>query len=163
VTEVEDIVPGSRVQGLDRQEAGDMTERVTTLEEEREQALRKHILGINGHPPFLELLREILQAAQYNVTTTNDVPQTYYLITALQPDLVIVDLVLSQTAGWELLERLHQDVMTSEIPLLLTSTDPRLLDRAQAEAARYGAHPVLACPFGIDALLQAIEELIGNA
>jgi len=140
-----------------------MTERVTTPEEERAQAQRKHILGVNGHPPFLELLREILQDEQFNVTTTNYVPQTFDLITALKPDLIIVDLVVYHLAGWELLDRLHQDVVTHRIPLLLTSTDQTLLDRAKAEAARYGDHPVLVCPFDIADLLQAIDELIGKA
>jgi CheY-like chemotaxis protein len=140
-----------------------MPQRVTTPEEEQTQAARKHILGVNGHPPFLELLRGILQAAQYNVTTTNYVPQTFDQIVALQPALVIVDLVVFQVAGWELLERLHQEVATRGIPLLLTSTNPQLLERAQAEAAQYGIHPVLVCPFGIEDLLQAIEQLIGKA
>ena len=66
-----------------------MTERVTTPQQERAQAQRKYILGVNGHPPFLELLREILRDEYFNVTTTNHVPQTFDLIVALQPDLAI--------------------------------------------------------------------------
>lgn len=140
-----------------------MSELATNPDEERAQAQRKHILGVNGHPPFLELLREILQDEHFNVTTTNYVPQTFDLITALKPNLIIVDLVVYQLAGWELLERLHQDVVTCAIPLLLTSTNATLLERARDEAARYGDHPVLVSPFELTDLLQAIESLIGKA
>jgi CheY-like chemotaxis protein len=140
-----------------------VSERATNPETEREQAQRKHILGINGHPPFLELLRAILQGEKFNVTTTNYVPHTFDLITALEPDLVIVDLVEYQLAGWELLDRLRGDVQTSGIPLLLTSTDQDLLDHAAAAAERYGKHPALICPFRIADLLQAIDNLIGKA
>jgi CheY-like chemotaxis protein len=142
-----------------------MPERVTSpeQEQEREQALRKHILGINGHPPFLELLRAILQKNLYNVTTTNYVPNTFHLITALKPDLIIVDLVLYQEAGWQLMDRLHQDAMTKKTTLLLTSTDPRLLTRAEEESQRYGVHRILACPFEIPTLMEVVEELIGKA
>jgi CheY-like chemotaxis protein len=140
-----------------------MTERIVTPEKEQEQGQRKHILGVNGHPPFLELLREILQDERFNVTTTNHVPKTFDQIAALQPDLVIVDLVVHQLAGWALLDRLHHDCVTRGIPLLLTSTDPKLLSHAEEEAERYGEHRVLACPFDIAELLRAINDLIGTA
>jgi CheY-like chemotaxis protein len=140
-----------------------MTERVTTPEAEREQAGRKHILGVNGHPPFLELLRGILQDEQYNVTTTNYVPHTFDLILALQPALVIVDLVIYQRAGWELLDRLHQEIGTCGIPLLLTSVEPQILARAQAAAAHYGEHRAFVHPFHLANLVQTVDDLIGKA
>jgi CheY-like chemotaxis protein len=139
------------------------TQQATAEIEKIAQRARKHILGVNGHPPFLELLREILQGEHFNVSTTNYVPQTYDLIVALQPDLVIVDLVVYQLAGWELLDKLHQEVATRAIPLLLTATDPRLLDRAAEQAERYGGHRSLACPFEMEDLLRVIDELIGAA
>jgi CheY-like chemotaxis protein len=140
-----------------------MTERATNPVQERVQAQRKHILGVNGHPPFLELLRVVLQNEQFNVTTTNYVPKTFELIALLQPDLVIVDLVVHQLAGWELLHQLNQDLVTQGIPLLLTSTEPKLLDKAKEAALQYGEHPVLACPFEVADLLKSIDILIGKA
>jgi CheY-like chemotaxis protein len=140
-----------------------MTECLTNPAQAREQAQRKHILGVDGRPPFLELLREILQGEKFNVTTTNYVPQLFDLILVLEPDLVIVDLETYQVAGWELLDRLHEDVAVRDIPLLLTATEPQLLARAEANAAQYGAHRTLVCPFDIADLVQTVDELIGKA
>jgi CheY-like chemotaxis protein len=140
-----------------------MIERATNPETERAQAQRKQILCINSHPPFLALLQAILQGEQFNVTTTTYVPHIFDLIKALKPALVIVDLVEYQLAGWELLDQLHQQTETSGIPLLLTSTDPDLLDHARIEAAQYGKHRGLIYPFKIETLLRAIDDLIGTA
>lgn len=124
---------------------------------------RKHIFAVNGSSAFLNILRELLEEERYNITTTNFVPRTYDQIEALEPDLIIVDLVLGVQAGWELLERLQAEAVTRAIPVLITSTDPRLLERARADVPRYGIHPSLAKPLELDDLLEAIHDLIGEA
>jgi CheY-like chemotaxis protein len=132
-------------------------------ERERAQMARQHVFVVNGHPDILELLRVLFQREEYNVTTTNFVPQTFEQIEALQPSVLIVDLVVGQRAGWELLERLHQGARTRGIPVVLFSTDPRLLEAAKADPARYGGDAFLSKPFDIEDMLQTVERLIGTA
>ena len=124
---------------------------------------RKHILAVNGSSVFLEFIRVLFEQERYNVTTTNFVPRTDVMIAALQPDLVIVDIVLGHLVGWDLLESIHREVVTRDIPLLLTSTDPRRLARAQADEERYGEHRVIAKPMDVDELLSTVREIIGVA
>jgi CheY-like chemotaxis protein len=130
---------------------------------EHQQRERKHILCVNSEPEFLNLLRELLARREYNVTTTNFVPETYELIETLQPALIILDLVAGEKSGWDLLEQLARQASTDGIPLLITSTDPALLNRAQADPARYGDGEVLAKPFRADDLLEEVDRLIGEA
>ena len=75
----------------------------------------------------------------------------------------MVDLVVGEPGGWELLEQLNAEAVTTGIPVLIVSTDPRLLDRAQDQAARYGNHRYLIKPFGLDDILAQIREMIGEA
>jgi CheY-like chemotaxis protein len=140
-----------------------MIHREDTVEEDRSQEGRKHVFVINGSPDFLDIVRELFQEEGYNVTTTNFVPRSFEQIEALQPDVLIVDVVLGKQAGWELLERLHSDAATTGIPVLVVSTDPALLVKAQEQAERYGHHTYLEKPFSIDAILAEIEALIGKA
>ena len=49
------------------------------------------------------------------------------------------------------------------IPALVVSTDLQLLERAKAHASRYGNHRYLTKPLDLDAMLQAIQEMIGEA
>jgi DNA-binding response OmpR family regulator len=130
---------------------------------DRTQEGRKHIFVINGAPEFLNLMRDIFQDQRFNVTTTNFVPNSFDQIAALQPDALVVDIVLGQQAGWELLEHLHEAAATTRIPVLIVSTDPRLLDEAREQATRFGTNRYLVKPFDLDDLLAMIEEMIGAA
>jgi DNA-binding response OmpR family regulator len=131
--------------------------------EDRSQEGRKHIFAINGSPDFLNVIRDLFQEEHYNVTTTNYVPNSFDQIAALDPDALIVDIVVGQRVGWELLEQLHAAAATTGIPVLIVSTDPRLLERVKDQAARYGNHRYLIKPFGLDDILGQIREMIGAA
>ena len=131
--------------------------------DERLQFGRKHVFCVNGAPEFLDLLRELLQDANYNVTTTNFVPLTHDQIMTAQPDVIIVDLVVGLRSGWDLLERLQHEIATRGIPVIVTSTTQSLLDQVEDEPERYGANRFIVKPFDIDALLSLVQELIGDA
>src|SRR5260221_632907 len=127
--------------------------------EEARQGERQHIFLVNHDPKFLDFGRELLQDARYNVTTTNYVPRTWDQIAALQPDLLVIDVSLPGRAGWALLEQLHAQGVTGRIPIIVTSTDPGQLDLVELDRDRYGGDKVIAKPFHVDALLDAIHAL----
>jgi twitching motility two-component system response regulator PilH len=129
---------------------------------ELRQMVRKHILIVNREPEFLALMRELLHTRRYNVTTTNFVPRTFEQIAASQPDLVIVDLSLREEAPWNLLERLHQAATTEDLPVIVVSTSPDLIEQVLEENGRFGADRFLLRPFEVPDLLETIEELIGT-
>jgi CheY-like chemotaxis protein len=124
---------------------------------------RKHVYVVNGSPAFLDVVRELLQDEHYNVTTTNFVPRSFETIEAAQPSLLIIDLVLGEEAGWDLLAQLRRAVSTRAIPVLLVSTTPRLLDEARSRHEEFGGDRHLSKPFDLDDLLSEISALIGAA
>lgn len=130
---------------------------------EESQMRRPHIFAINGDPDFLNVVRVLLQDERYNVTTTNFVPRTFDQIAALQPSLLLVDLAIGKQAGWELLERLHEETSTRNIPLIVVSNDPELLDRARQDEKRYGGKNFIAKPLDLDALIRTIQSLTGDS
>ncbi len=131
--------------------------------EDRSQEHRKHVFAINGSSEFLDFVRLLFEDEGYNVTTTNFVPRSFEQISALQPDALIVDVMVGKQAGWDLLERLHAEVATIGIPVLVVSTDPALLERAVEQADRYGAHRYLGKPFEMEDMLAAVRDMIGKA
>jgi CheY-like chemotaxis protein len=130
--------------------------------EDRSQEARKHIFAIDGSPEFLNVIRELFQDEGYNVTTTNFVPSSFEQTAAVQPDALVVDVVVGERAGWDLLEQLNAAAATTGTPVLVLSTSPRLLALAQEQAARYGTHRYLDKPFPLDAVLTQIQEMIGE-
>jgi DNA-binding response OmpR family regulator len=130
--------------------------------EDRSQEQRKHIFAINASPDFLNVIRDVFQEEDNNVTT-NFVPNSFEQIAALDPDALIVDIVVGQRAGWDLLEQTIAAAATTGIPVLIVSTNPRLLERAQEQAARYGRNRYLIKPFGLEEILTHIRAMIGEA
>lgn len=130
---------------------------------ERERMARKHIFILDAEPVILDLVRALLEQEHYNVTSSNYVASTHAIIAVLQPDLVILDLVWGQQAGWDLLEALAQEASTAGIPVLVTSTDKRLLAEAAANPERFGTHRDMVKPFDVDDLVRAVRELAGPA
>ncbi len=123
----------------------------------------KHVFVINGSIDVLTLVRELLQEDEFNVTTTNFVPNTWDQIEALQPNLLMIDLVVGERAGWNLLERLHQQASTMNIPVIIFSTDSELLETAKVQREAFGGRRFILKPFDVDVLLEAVHELIGRA
>lgn len=128
-----------------------------------EQMVRKHVYVVNGSPEFLDIVRELLQGENYNVTTTNFVPNSFKTIEASQPSMLIIDLVVGEQAGWDLLLQLRRAATTRDIPVLLVSTRPALLEKARDEHEEFGGDRYLSKPFDLDDLLNIIGELIGKA
>ncbi len=123
---------------------------------------RPHIFVVNGSPEFLEVVRLLLLDEHYHVTATNVVPETFDQIAVLQPAVLVIDLAVRRQAGWDLLARLHAEAATRQIPVLVTSTDARLLERAQVDFARYGGQAFLAAPMDLEDLLADIQSLLGH-
>ena len=143
-----------------------MEEYVKTLDDrDREQAQmgRQHILLVNGDSVLLDVARALLQEARYNVTTTNAVPLTFALIAAARPALLIIDLAITEWAGWHLLVRLRAEAVTAAIPVLITARDPRLLAHAGRYPDLFGGQAQLAIPYTARALLDDVHALIGTA
>jgi DNA-binding response OmpR family regulator len=128
-----------------------------------EQMSRKHVFVVNGSPEFLDIMRQLLQDENYNVTTTNFVPRSFESIEASRPDLLIIDLVIGEVAGWDLLAQLHEAATTRDIPILLVSTRPELLAIIQDRHEEFGGDRYLLKPFDLDDLLDNIDQLIGKA
>jgi CheY-like chemotaxis protein len=81
-----------------------------------QQMRRQHIFVVNGSADFLDVVRNLLQDEDYNVTTTNFVPRTFKQFETARPALLIVDLIHGEMAGWDLLAELRHEAATRDIP-----------------------------------------------
>jgi DNA-binding response OmpR family regulator len=127
------------------------------------QLQRQHIFVVNGSADFLDIVRELLQGELYNVTTTNFVPDTFAQIEAAAPSLLIIDLVVGEQIGWSLLAKLHEEATIHQLPIILVSTTPRLLDEARARHGEIGGDRYLSKPFDLGDLIAMIDDLVGQA
>ena len=122
---------------------------------------RTHVFVVNGSPAVLDMLREVLEEEGYRATACVFAPDVFARIVAARPDALVVDVAPGDPAGWELLQRLHGDLATTAIPVLVTSTTPRLLEQARADAARYRRYLALGKPYALEDLLAAVRAMAG--
>ena len=118
------------------------------------------ILVINDAREFLELLREFLAEEGYAVATHASGEGVLDLVHALDPALVILDLVLGEIDGWVVLTQLRADDRARELPVIVCTAAS---DRARTfgdELAAAGVH-VLEKPFDREHLPALIVDLAG--
>ncbi len=130
---------------------------------QQRQMERQHIFAVNGSPDLLDIIRELFQDENYNVTTTNFTPETFDQIAVVNPAVLLVDLVVGESAGLELLERLVTEQPTRDIPVIVVSTSPQMLEEVQADPDRYAGQCFLRKPFDLDDLVGMVTDLVGQA
>jgi CheY-like chemotaxis protein len=123
---------------------------------------QKRVVVVDGDCAYLELVDMLFREEHFEVTTTDHAPRAVELISTIRPDVLIMDLTFRDTTTWDLLADLHREAIARALPVILTSTDPALLQRAKEEAGIYGTHLSLVKPLGVEDLLHGVYALIGD-
>lgn len=115
------------------------------------------ILIIDDDVTITELLKFLVKMGGHAPTTVNDSTKAIEIASAVDPDLITLDLMMPGLTGFELCALLHQNPKFANIPILIVSArdDPESKERA----LQAGAQDYLTKPFGSDELMQKIKEL----
>jgi CheY-like chemotaxis protein len=137
---------------------------VTSLEEEVVYTLRlpaasfTRVLLVDDNQSIHQLVRRYLVGHPYAMLSAFDADQALEIIGAEQPDVVILDVMMSGRDGWELLRLLRASAPLQEIPVIVCS----VLEQA-ALAHSLGADAYLTKPVTQDALLTALGQLSAHS
>jgi CheY-like chemotaxis protein len=106
-------------------------------------------------------LRRVVQltlqfGASWIVETAADGPSGIAAVKRVQPDIVLVDLMMPGMDGYEVCRRLVSDDATKRIPIVLLTARQNLDPERVRES---GARGVITKPFDLDALAPAILRL----
>ena len=115
---------------------------------------RPTVLVIEDDPSAQELLRLHLESAGYGVLVTANGRQGLEWLSQVRPDAVILDILLPEMDGWEILQRMKGDPQTRSIPIMVVSVvDDRQLGLA------LGAVDYLVKPVSRELLLESLGRL----
>jgi CheY-like chemotaxis protein len=120
----------------------------------RIQTHHRTCLVIDDHQGFVELLERYVADYNVHIVMANDGSQGIELAQQLQPNVIILDVMMPGMDGWQILQRLHSTPATKAIPVVICSVfyDPEL-------AFTLGAADVLKKPVRKEDLVVALKKI----
>jgi CheY-like chemotaxis protein len=115
------------------------------------------VLAVDDNEDTLALYKRCLTPNRYRVITTKSAHSVLSLAHDINPDVIILDLMMPEQDGWDLLQLLSNQPQTAHIPIMICS----VLKQKQL-ALSLGAAAFLEKPFTEQILLDALEILRGN-
>jgi CheY-like chemotaxis protein len=119
---------------------------------------RKTILICDDEPTLRELVRASLDGG-YRFAEASDGLVAIELARELEPDVVILDLMLPRVGGLEVLAELRADEKLRRVPVLVITA----WNETREDVLAAGAADFVAKPFDPDELKAAIEKLLSGA
>lgn len=112
------------------------------------------VLIIDDNKGLVDLMKRYLGSESYQVLTAYNGLDGLKLAINTQPDVIIMDIMMPEMDGWEMLQRLRTSPATDAIPIVICSVinDPQL-------AYSLGASKFITKPVSKDNLFQALGEL----
>jgi CheY-like chemotaxis protein len=114
------------------------------------------VLGIDDNRDILQMMERYLSGTPYQFSGCDDPLQALSLAEALAPDIIVLDVMLPQLDGWELVGRLREHPRTRAIPIVICTILPQ-----EELAALLGAAAFVRKPLKREALLLALARHCG--
>ena len=118
---------------------------------------KKKILIVDDEDDILHFLELVLREKGYEVVTASGGHEALTKAQVDRPDLVLLDIMMPQMDGWEVLKLLRVDEGTSHIPVAMLSARTEAKDRVQG--LQEGAIDYICKPFSLQELLGKIETI----
>ena len=118
------------------------------------------VLLIEDEPNIIEAVRFILSRDGWSVDVHSDGETAIEAVATRNPDLVILDVMLPNRSGYDILADLRADPETEALPVLMLTARGQTKDRELAE--RIGANRFMTKPFSNAEVLASVRELAGQ-
>ncbi|MBI3550645.1 MAG: response regulator transcription factor [Elusimicrobia bacterium] len=116
------------------------------------------ILVIEDHPATRSLVKMILEPEGYSVTFANDGDMGIEMAMSDLPQLVIVDIMMKNVSGWDVIKTLRADARFKRIPILVCTVKNSPVDMDMS--MRLGAGDHLVKPFEPKVLREKVKRLL---
>jgi two-component system phosphate regulon response regulator PhoB len=118
---------------------------------------RKTVIIVEDEPDTAEMFAEMVRLSGYEVRRAAGSSAAIYMIAQEQPAVVVLDWMLPDVSGLEVLRYLRRDPVTANIPVIVVSAKTLPSDIQRGLEA--GASLYLTKPVAYRDLVQAIEQV----
>jgi CheY-like chemotaxis protein len=116
----------------------------------------KTILALDDNLDALRLFERYLAGSAYRLSALQDPARLVPLAEQLHPDLILLDVMLPGSDGWELLGRLREHPQLNKIPVIVST-----ILAQEPLALALGAAAYLRKPVSQEDFLQVVDRLLG--
>jgi len=121
---------------------------------------KKTIMVVDDNPDIVTIVKTILEGKGYAVQCAYSGPEVFTRLEEQKPDLIILDIMLPQMDGLEVLTRLKGTPDTSSIPVILLTAKVQYED--VLGGYKLGADYYITKPFTSAQLINGINLLLGE-
>ena len=122
---------------------------------------RKHVVYVDDNLDLTRLVEAELQDAGYEITIANDGEEGLETILSVQPDMVILDVMMPLMNGWEVCKYLREQERFKELPILMLTGIGAVVN--DMTSPLYGASDHLDKPFDMEDLIERVDTLLAKA
>ena len=120
--------------------------------------MRKKILVVDDDAELVELISFNLKQAGYSTGTASNGLDAIKKARSLEPDLIVLDVMMPELDGFAVCEILRRDSATATLPILMLTALSSELGRVAGLGS--GASDFLTKPFSPRLLVQRIDEML---
>lgn len=121
----------------------------------------KRVLIAEDERNIAESLRFLLTRAGHEVSLALDGAEALVMVRRMQPDALVLDLMLPKVSGFDILKQLRAEEETRTLPILMLTAKGQANDRQTAQDL--GVDAFVTKPFANDEVVAAVERLLNGA
>jgi len=121
---------------------------------------KKKVLIVDDEESFCRMLKlNLEQTGNYNVVTETQGKNVLSLAKKINPNIIILDYIMPDMDGGEVLQQLSGDSVTKNIPVVfLTAIATK--DDTDDSGSMIGGHHILAKPIKTEDIIRCIEKYV---
>ena len=116
------------------------------------------IMVVDDDKNICEILRLYLEKEGYNVILCHDGQEAVAKFNALNPDMILLDIMLPGENGYEILKKLKSEPETKNIPVILVTAREAEFDKVRGLDG--GADDYVTKPFGMMELVARVKAVL---
>jgi len=122
--------------------------------------MSRRILVVEDNPDSLAIMRSILENQKYEVRVASCGSEALELLQKEGIDLVLLDVMMPEMSGLEVLQRIKGDPATEHVPVILVTAKTH--DDDVLGGYQYGADYYITKPYTKKQLLYGIDLVLGK-
>ena len=119
-----------------------------------------HVLIVDDSPTELHVVQQMLEKSGYQTSIADSAESAIETAQAVQPDLILMDVVMPGMNGFQATRKLTRDERTASIPIIMLTSKDQETDRIWG--MRQGAREYLVKPVDGKELIARIKAVTGE-